>query len=92
MMTGAGRLRIVGGNPTLKRLPKSVLRPFQPTLRVVQPGDFEKQPLRRTRGVGEASGGTATKAFLIIFMSSSLIPNWGLHVVGSHEKRGAQVF
>lgn len=47
MMDGAVRPRIVGGNPTLKRLPRSALKPFQPKLRVVQPGDFEKQPWRR---------------------------------------------
>jgi hypothetical protein len=47
MMTGASKLRIVGGNPALKRLPKSALASCRPSLRVVQPGDFEKQPWRR---------------------------------------------
>ncbi len=45
--TQAYELRIVGGNPALKRLPKAALKPFQPTLRVVQPSDADKQPWRR---------------------------------------------
>jgi hypothetical protein len=41
------RLRIVGGNPGLKRLPNAARKPFQSTLRVVQPSDADNQPWRR---------------------------------------------
>jgi hypothetical protein len=53
MMAIEGKLRIVGGNPTLKRLPKSALRAFQPALRLVEPADIDKQPRRRALAVLE---------------------------------------